>query len=93
MRGIIVTKSVFEVLVCTFGLFACVVVWCFGDVGAFVMCGVIRRGLRFIYRTTRGSAIEVLFFCLCSRDTTVVGTIGKRWVCLGRGVCYIFLRV
>ena len=49
MREILVTRGVFEVLVCAVGIFACVVVWCSGDVGDCVRCGVIGRGLRCIY--------------------------------------------
>ena len=66
----------FEVLICAFGLFACVVVWCFGDVGACVLFGVIGRGLQCIYRSIRGFVIEALCFCLCPRDTAVVGSVG-----------------
>ncbi len=76
LHGIIVTISVWEVLVCAFGFLSCVAVWCCGIAGACVLCGVIGRGLGCVYHTARGYAIEALCFYLCPRNTAFVGSVG-----------------
>jgi hypothetical protein len=76
LLGILITKSVWEVLVCAFGFLACVAVWCYGVACARVLCGVIGRRLGCVCRTARGYAIEALCFYLGPRNTTFVGSAG-----------------